>query len=81
MEALLGGEMPSAENRKFGGLQHPKWDESIFGTIDTQQHAKGAKRKGYPQLRSRRKYFPVGSAPASMRLTLLNCGYPFLWIC
>ncbi len=43
METLLGGETPPTENRKFGGLQHPKWDETIFGAIDTEKHAKGAK--------------------------------------
>jgi len=33
--------------------------------------------QGYPQLKSRREYIPVGSASASLRLTLFNCGYPY----
>ncbi|VAW68880.1 hypothetical protein MNBD_GAMMA10-2288 [hydrothermal vent metagenome] len=38
-------------------------------------------RKECPLLRSRRKYIPVGSASASLRLTLLNSGHHFPWTC
>jgi len=43
METLLGGAIPPTERKKFGGLQHPAWDERIFGKIDLEKHDKGAK--------------------------------------
>lgn len=44
METLLAGkEPPSPKEKRFHGLQHPKWDEKIFGAIDKEKHAKGAR--------------------------------------
>ncbi len=43
METLLGGSIPPASVKKFGGLQAPQWKESVFGKIDIQKHAKGGK--------------------------------------
>jgi len=42
------------------------------------RHTTETSRKRHPQLKSRRKTIPVGSASAPLRLTLLNCGYPYL---
>lgn len=43
METLLSGKSQPIKNKKFGGLQHPEWRESIFGKIDSDKHAKGSK--------------------------------------
>lgn len=43
VETMLAGKTPPTKNRKFTGLQHPKWDEKLFNKIDKQKHAKGAK--------------------------------------
>lgn len=42
MESLLAGSEPPTEQKKFGGLQHPEWDEQLLGKIDKEKHAKGA---------------------------------------
>jgi len=43
METLLGGVIPPTIHKKFYGLQHPKWREDIFGKIDKEKHANGAR--------------------------------------
>jgi len=43
MESLLGGTIPPTKNKKFYGLQPPQWRADIFGKIDEEKHAQGAK--------------------------------------
>ncbi|MCF6337072.1 MAG: di-heme-cytochrome C peroxidase [Gammaproteobacteria bacterium] len=43
MESLLGGTTPPTKNKKFYGLQPPQWREDIFGKINREKHAQGAK--------------------------------------
>ena len=43
METLLAGDTPPQQNKRFSGLQHPKWREDLMGKIDTEKHKKGAK--------------------------------------
>jgi len=43
METLLAGKTPPTENRKFGGLQPPAWQEEIFGKIDSERHRRGGR--------------------------------------
>ena len=43
MEELLAGKIQPTKEAGFGGLQHPEWEESIFGGINKEKHAKGAK--------------------------------------
>lgn len=43
MEEMLAGEEQPSHKTGFGGLQHPEWEENIFGEIDKEKHAKGAK--------------------------------------
>ena len=43
MEEMLAGKTQPTYKTGFGGLQHPEWEESIFGEIDKEKHAKGAK--------------------------------------
>ena len=43
MEEMLAGNEQPTHKTGFGGLQHPEWEESIFGKIDEEKHAKGAK--------------------------------------
>lgn len=43
MESLLGGTTPPTKHNKFGGLQHPKWDEALLGKIDKTKQARGEK--------------------------------------